>query len=48
MAEIKSVEARTLNPYQQDAGVLRIGTHETLAIHVWPPFLRQFKANIPI
>jgi DNA-binding transcriptional LysR family regulator len=47
LADIQSAEARTLNPYQQDTGVLRIGTHETLAIHVWPPFLRQFGERHP-
>lgn len=46
-ADIQSVEARTLNPYHPDAGVLRIGTHETLAIHVWPKFLQQFGERHP-
>ncbi len=40
VADIQTAEAKTLNPYQQDAGVLRVGTHETIAIHVWPPFLQ--------
>ncbi len=43
LADIQSAEVRTLNPYLPDAGVLRVGTHETLAIHIWPSFLREFK-----
>ncbi len=47
LADIQSVEAKAINPYQQDTGFLRIGTHETLAIHVWPPFLRKFGTKHP-
>lgn len=47
LADIQTAEALTLNPYQKDAGMLRVGTHETLAIHVWPPFLQQFSHRHP-
>lgn len=47
LVDIQTAEAMTLNPYQKDTGVLRVGTHETLAIHVWPPFLQQFAQHHP-
>lgn len=42
LVDIQAAEMMTLNPYLPDAGVLRVGTHETLAIHIWPAFLEEF------
>ncbi len=45
--EIQAVEAKTINPFSSGAGVLKIGTHETLAIHIWPPVFEKFSDAYP-
>jgi len=47
LADVRSVEMRALHPEQSLAGALRVGTHETLAVHVWPPFLQRFSKESP-
>ena len=42
LVDIQAAEMMAQNPYLPDAGVLRVGTHETLAIHIWPSFLQEF------
>jgi DNA-binding transcriptional LysR family regulator len=47
LSEIQGVEAKTINPFSSGGGVLKIGTHETLAIHVWPPVFEKFSDVYP-
>ena len=42
-----SVETRLLAPTEENSGHLRIATHETLAVHVWPIFLKSLKEDYP-
>jgi DNA-binding transcriptional LysR family regulator len=45
--DLEAVEAAVRNPRAVVPGRLRIGTHETLAIHVWPAFLRRLAQKQP-
>lgn len=45
--EIEAVEGQLANPQGGPTGALRIGTHETLAIHVWPDLLDSFRLAHP-
>lgn len=45
--DLDAIEAAVKNPNLEGAGRLRIGTHETLAIHVWPHFLSKLGQRHP-
>lgn len=39
--DIASLESRLYSPADKNSGHLRLATHETLAVHVWPRFLKK-------
>ncbi len=45
--DVISVESRLHAPKDENSGHLRLATHETLAVHVWPRFLRALKEKYP-
>jgi molybdate transport repressor ModE-like protein len=47
LLDVASLQKSLLDPSVQAIGKLRVGTHETLAIHVWPHFLESFAAKYP-
>lgn len=47
IADVEAVETQFENPNETNIGSLRIGTHETLAIHVWPQLIHSFCEEFP-
>ncbi len=45
--DLDVLEERLLEPATSQTGLIRVGTHETLAIHVWPQFLAEFMKSFP-
>ncbi len=45
--DLEAIETAVKNPHIEGIGRLRIGTHETLAIHVWPEFLNKLGDSDP-
>ncbi len=45
--DIKTVESKMKSTDSKRAAHIKIATHETLAIHVWPSFLSHFKKKYP-
>ncbi|MCX6118334.1 MAG: LysR family transcriptional regulator [Proteobacteria bacterium] len=45
--ELDALEIEVKNPDAQKESIARIGTHETLAIHVWPEFIAKLKQRHP-
>lgn len=42
-----NVELKVKNMSQKFHGVLKVSTHETLAIHLWPSFIQSLQAKFP-
>lgn len=45
--DVISVESRLHAPVAENSGHLRVATHETIAVHVWPQFLRALREKYP-
>ena len=45
--DLETLEVVLTAPGAADAGRLRVGTHETLAIHVWPEVLESLAKRLP-
>ena len=47
LEELDHLNTRIRNPKKQNLQRLRIGTHEALAIHIWPEIFESFQAKNP-
>lgn len=47
LPQLETIENRVKTPSDTFSGRLKIGTHETLAIHLWPEVLEKFQKKYP-
>jgi|GEM_PF-990449 len=47
-ASLNDIEARLITPEEPMAGVIRVGTYDSIAIFFWPTFLKAFLEKYPL